>query len=34
MLQPVVSVKHLSVQIRMSKKSPHNTVNNENRLRD
>ena len=30
MLQPVVSVKHLSVQIRISKKSPRNPVNNEN----
>lgn len=27
MLQPVVSVKHLSVQIRISKKSPYNPVN-------
>ena len=30
MLQPVVSVKHLSVQIRISKKSLRNPVNNEN----
>lgn len=30
MLQPVVSVKHLSVQTRISKKSPSNPVNNEN----
>jgi hypothetical protein len=30
MLQPFVSVKHLSVQIRISKKSLRNPVNNEN----
>ena len=29
-----LSIKHLSVQIRISKKSPRNTVNNANRLRD